>query len=360
MKNMLSTAFNAFVDRKVRWADRRVCMLLQVRPRPVAAWVGLLLYLWAVLPLSAWASDNAFMNNIGVNSTAPQARLDVEGSSYFGNGNIGVASTAPTQKIDVTGTVRATAFIGNGSALTGITSAGGWTQSGTNVYVTTSTNNVGINSSVPQAKLDIEGSVYIGNGNVGLGTSVPAQKLDVLGSIYVNGNIGVGVPAPTSTLQVRTDGTLAIPQGAAPSVTLAGHIAVDTTADQIVYYGSAERVLNYEMTRCGFYADLSASDIHMSLGAWSQPVTITGVGCTYYGTGTTVATLTLEDGNSNAMTITGTNPTCTANGTAFTFAAVTAGNALNAGQVVRYNVTNTPAPITDDYTICVKYVYTRQ
>ena len=140
----------------------------------------------------------------------------------------------------------------------------------------------------------------------------------------------------------------------------AGHIAVDTTADQFVYYGGAERVLVYEQTRCGYFADLLSTDDQISLGAWAQPVTITGVGCTYNGTGTTKATFTLEDASANAMTITGTNPTCTANGTDFTFAAVTAANTLNAGESVRFNVTNTPAPSTDDYTICVKYVYTRQ
>ena len=69
---------------------------------------------------------------------------------------------------------------------------------------------------------------------------------------------------------------------------------------------------------------------------------------------------TLTNGAGTAMTITGTNPTCVANSSAFTFAAVTGGNALTAGNVVLFNVTNTPAPSTDNYTICVQYVYTAQ
>jgi hypothetical protein len=300
-----------------------------------------------------------YNGNVGIGSTAPQAKLSfgtLTGSAavHLYDGGAGARFGAGAQLSELQ-------FFVPGAVHISFNAGGDLQSSGTNELMRIQGNgNVGIGSSWPQAKLDVEGSIYVGNGNVGLGSSSPLTKLDVSGNAYFNGNVGIGTSVLTSTLQVAAGGTLAIPQGTAPTVSLAGQLAIDTTADQLVYYGGAQRVLNYEMTRCGYYADLSASDIHMSLGAWSQPVTITGVGCTYYGTGTTVATLTLEDGNSNAMTITGTNPTCTANGTAFTFAAVTAGNALNAGQVVRYNVTNTPAPITDDYTICVKYVYTRQ
>jgi hypothetical protein len=84
-------------------------------------------------------------------------------------------------------------------------------------------------------------------------------------------------------------------------------------------------------------------------------VTITGVAVSYVGTGTTKATITLEDGSGNAMTITGTNPTPVAHGTDATFAPVTAGNTLNAGEIVRFDVTNTPDPVTDDYTITLRY-----
>jgi hypothetical protein len=39
--------------------------------------------------------------------------------------------------------------------------SGGWQTDGLQVYLSTSGNNVGIGSSVPQAKLDIKGSVII-------------------------------------------------------------------------------------------------------------------------------------------------------------------------------------------------------
>jgi hypothetical protein len=55
--------------------------------------------------------------------------------------------------------------------------------------------NVGIGTYVPRAKLDVEGSVYLGNGNVGIGSSVPRARLEVNNAVvftseYDNGNSG--------------------------------------------------------------------------------------------------------------------------------------------------------------------------
>ncbi len=63
------------------------------------------------------------------------------------NNNVGIGSTSPRSKLDVVGTVTATAFVGDGSGLTGL--SGGWTDGGTNVYLSTSTDNVGIGTTQP-------------------------------------------------------------------------------------------------------------------------------------------------------------------------------------------------------------------
>lgn len=53
------------------------------------------------------------------------------------------------------------------------------------------------------------------------------------------------------------------------------------------------------------------------------------------------------------MTISGTNPTCSTTGAA-AFAAVTAGNALNEGEPLAFDTTNTPTA-GGTYTLCVRY-----
>ena len=57
--------------------------------------------------------------NVGVGTTAPAGKLVVYG------GNVGIGTTAPAQAVDVIGTVKATAFIGDGSGLTGSRPAAG-------------------------------------------------------------------------------------------------------------------------------------------------------------------------------------------------------------------------------------------
>jgi hypothetical protein len=83
-------------------------------------------------------------------------------------------------------------------------------------------------------------------------------------------------------------------------------------------------------------------------------MTVTGVACKVLsGTVVLAPTFTLEDDDGNAMTITGTNPTCAAVGTDATWAAVTAGNSLVEGEGLRYDITNSPDG-NDTFSISVK------
>ncbi|MCX6880010.1 MAG: tail fiber domain-containing protein [Verrucomicrobia bacterium] len=169
-------------------------------------------------------------------------------------GNVGIGTSGPQEKLDINGTVKATSFKGNGSALTDITpsSAAGGDLSGTYPNPTlannaaslskvsggliwSANNNVGITPyNTPTAALDVmsndgdpvldlvmgvgggESPIFrvfmdgpktdstLGftinrNGNVGIGTAIPTAKLDVTGDIKAT-NVFTGQVTATKFL----------------------------------------------------------------------------------------------------------------------------------------------------------------
>jgi len=99
--------------------------------------------------------------------------------------------------------------------------------------------------------------------------------------------------------------------------------------------------------------DLTAADDNFTLGSFGDGVTVTSAWCNYYGTGTTPATINLEDSDGNKMTM--SDMTCAVSTSEATAQAVTAANQLIDREVLQFDVTNTPAPTTDDYVICFSY-----
>ncbi len=161
---------------------------------------------------------------------------------------------------------------------------------------------------------------------------------------------------------------LEIPNGAAPTIDVAGEIALDTTdvpatggSDQLIIDdGTNDLVIPTTQAGCATIESLADTDDDYVIWTAPAPVTITSGYCIYQGTGSTPATVDFQDGENNLMTM--TDMTCADGDSAVrpTVQAVTAANALVAGESLAFNVTNTPVPATDKYTICFTYRYTRQ
>ena len=89
------------------------------------------------------------------------------------SGNVGIGTTTPTTALDVVGTVNASAFVGDGSGLWGIPGGSAWTQSDGNVY--RQTGKVGIGTTTPTEALEVVGTVnaiaFVGDGSALTGIS---------------------------------------------------------------------------------------------------------------------------------------------------------------------------------------------
>jgi cytoskeletal protein CcmA (bactofilin family) len=126
-------------------------------------------------------------NKVGINKPNPEEALDVDGNGKFSgevqaqkfvgggawdtngssinysNGNVGIGTSSPEQKLHVNGSVRASAFIGDGSGLTNINS---WQTVSEGINYPGG-KRVGINTSTPQDKFDIRGNMRLGETALG-------------------------------------------------------------------------------------------------------------------------------------------------------------------------------------------------
>jgi len=157
-------------------------------------------------------------------------------------------------------------------------------------------------------------------------------------------------------------GSAALPNGAAPTIDAAGEIAIDTTdagvaTGQLVYHdGDAARVLSDVLTVSRTIESLTDTDDGKPF--WVQSaytdVTILSAACVCVGTCTTGATLTFDSDDGTPAALTGT-VTCRVPGSVANDALSGVETNLDQFEVLLLNVSNTPNPLTDDYSITVHY-----
>jgi hypothetical protein len=195
--------------------------------------------------------NNGTSVNVGIGTTAPAAKLHINGAQEvirLQGSAIGSANTAYINFVDSAGTV--TGYVGDGSSGDSSISIGS-NQGNVQLYslagpvlTATPAGNVGIGTTSPSAALDVVGgaqpirwaragagktwawevdasATYIKNatdgtypfsilngGNVGIGTTAPGARLHVAGNTYFGGNsivigsVGIGTTTPAFKLDV--------------------------------------------------------------------------------------------------------------------------------------------------------------
>ncbi|MCH7575326.1 MAG: hypothetical protein IIA59_09400 [Candidatus Marinimicrobia bacterium] len=180
--------------------------------RPVnmsVVWIIKIKQLTAAYPTQAYLAE----------ANAPQGALYVSRA-----GNVGIGTAEPGAKLEVNGTVKATAFQGDGSQLTGI-SAGKWSD-GLGGVIYYNEGHVGIGTDAPTAPLTIKTTsgpeIFFTGGGEGYNADIHSEREFHLGTINSShlslmtdnqlrmtingaGNVGVGTAEPNDKLEVYGD-----------------------------------------------------------------------------------------------------------------------------------------------------------
>lgn len=225
-------------------------------------------------------TDNG--TNVGIGTTTISTKLTID------NGGAGNAIDVLSSKIVNLATPAADTDAANKSYVDGvaaaINNAGYWNISGSNLYASSTTWNLGIGTTAPVTKLTVNGAIHsFTNDSDTIMTGVPANdtqmtligkggywglrqavnhsyNLDVYNSgspltamtVLQNGSIGIGTSSPTYKLSIATDGSYNKNQGLTFDNAIgiyrvaSGQLAIGNgTGDTIIETGGIIRTANY-------------------------------------------------------------------------------------------------------------------
>ena len=131
-------------------------------------------------------------------------------------------------------------------------------------------------------------SDYILSGTTGQTYTFPSASTTVAGVGSANTFTGVNDFGGATSLEV--------PNGASPTVDAAGEVAVDTTSDQLIYYGAAKRVIPYKQTFSVVVPSVAATDDIVIMKA-PYGMTLTAIDCVV--SAATSATINIQECDAN-------------------------------------------------------------
>lgn len=143
------------------------------------------------------------INDITHSTTPFKIMAGAPDNAFFisSEGKVGIGTNTPAATLEVAGTLRAEAFIGDGSGLTGITGATGGISNNDTTLIAADTNSdfTGI---IEFQTMKSPRMVIANDGKVGIGTTSPQYDLDVAGDAQVN-NLNVENSAAFTTLSYK-------------------------------------------------------------------------------------------------------------------------------------------------------------
>ena len=198
-----------------------------------------------------------------------------------GSGGGTECSTSPCD-LDTATTLNSQGLcLADGTNCPAVASAGGWTDGGTNVYVTTTTDNVGIGTQSPSSKLTVNGSVGIGTTNVdvkGVRLSATAAGVLTVGG-YGNTNneaLTVGFEATSDQVDINTStGVTAIKTSGISNIVFSDdiNVAFGNSFDAKFQWDTAETNDSFKLgipvgtaAQSGIFYIVEAADLNTNFG----------------------------------------------------------------------------------------------